>query len=211
MNRQGIANLLSIPQLEEDGYVIDYNTNRDWVVITPSGKRIVFQRDTGLCNRMPYIDMREHQDGIDMVNTVRKNFEGFTRKQVEKAVLAREVQAMVAVPTEAEFKKMVSSKSLSDCPVTVDDVANARAIFGPDRAGLRGKTVRQKPDRVEPEYTRIPRDFYELQKFVKLTADVMIVNGLPFLTTLSRNIRFGTVRIHICISSVKRQANLPAS
>ena len=32
LNRSGIANLLSIPQLEEDGYVIDYNTHRDWVV-----------------------------------------------------------------------------------------------------------------------------------------------------------------------------------
>ena len=28
LNRNGIANLLSIPQLEEDGYVIDYNTKR---------------------------------------------------------------------------------------------------------------------------------------------------------------------------------------
>ena len=35
LNKQGIANLLSIPQLEEDGYIVDYNTNRDWVVTTP--------------------------------------------------------------------------------------------------------------------------------------------------------------------------------
>ena len=35
INEQGIANLLSIPKLEKDGYVIDYNTNRDWVVPTP--------------------------------------------------------------------------------------------------------------------------------------------------------------------------------
>ena len=48
LNRNGIANLLSIPQLEEDGYVIDYNTRRDGVVTTPQGKSIVFKRDTGL-------------------------------------------------------------------------------------------------------------------------------------------------------------------
>ena len=34
LNTKGIANLLSIPQLEEDGYTVDYNTKRDWVVTT---------------------------------------------------------------------------------------------------------------------------------------------------------------------------------
>ena len=35
---ESIARLLSIPKLEKDGYVIDYNTNRDWVVATPECK-----------------------------------------------------------------------------------------------------------------------------------------------------------------------------
>ena len=35
LNELDIENLLSIPQLEKYGYVIDYNTNRDWVVTTP--------------------------------------------------------------------------------------------------------------------------------------------------------------------------------
>ena len=35
INEQGIANLLSIPQIEKDGYTIDYNTKRYWVVKTP--------------------------------------------------------------------------------------------------------------------------------------------------------------------------------
>jgi hypothetical protein len=70
LNRNGIANLLSISQLEEDGYVIDYNTKRDWVVTTPQGDEIRFKRDTGLCNRMPYIDLRESRAGVIMLETV---------------------------------------------------------------------------------------------------------------------------------------------
>ena len=58
---------------------------------------------------------------------------------------------------------------------------------------MRGKTVRQKPDRVETEETPIPRYFYGLHKFVTLTADVMFVNGVPFLVTLSCKIRLFTV------------------
>ena len=61
LNKKGIVNLLSVPQLEKDGFVIDYNTNRDWVVTTPTGEKILFKKDTGLCEGMPYIDMREHQ------------------------------------------------------------------------------------------------------------------------------------------------------
>ena len=45
---------------------------------------------------------------------------------------------------------------------------------------------------VPPEYLDIPRDYYRLHHFVTLTADIMFVNGLPFLTIMSRDVRFGT-------------------
>ena len=128
-------NLLSIPQLEEDGYVIDYNTKRDWIVTTPQGDEIRFKRDTGLCNRMLYIDLRESRAGVIMLETLQKNFEGFTKKQVKKAILAREAQAMVAHPPDEKFKQMVSHESLRNCSVKVDDITNAQIFFsltGPD-------------------------------------------------------------------------------
>ena len=39
----------------------------------------------------------------------------------------------------------------------------------------------------------IPRDSYVLHKFVTLVGDVMFVNNIPFLLTLSREFKFGTV------------------
>ena len=93
-----------------------------------------------------------------------------------------------------DIQQMRSSNSvIKNCPVTTWDIANATAIFGPNQAAMRGKTVRQKPDKVETEFIPIPRDFYELHKFVTLTADVMFVNGVAFLTTLSRKIRLFTI------------------
>ena len=47
LNKKGIENLLSIPQLEKDGYVVDYNTKRDWVVTTPSGKEFSLRETLG--------------------------------------------------------------------------------------------------------------------------------------------------------------------
>ena len=45
----GITNLLSIPQLEVDGFTIDYNTKHNWVVTTPNGEEILFKKETGKC------------------------------------------------------------------------------------------------------------------------------------------------------------------
>ena len=39
---------------------------------------------------------------------------------------------------------------------------------------------------------KIPKEFYQLHNSFTLTTDFMFVNGIPFLVTFSRNIRFIT-------------------
>jgi len=90
----------------------------------------------------------------------------------------------MAHPTNESFKQMINGKTIDNCPIVASDIVNARAIFGPNRPGLQGKTIRQRSEQIEPEYLGIPRDFYRLHHFVTLTADVMFVNGLAFFTTL---------------------------
>ncbi len=38
------------------------------------------------------------------------------------------------------------------------------------------------------DYVKIPRDLVDMHKYVTLVADVMFVNGLPFLVTSTRGI-----------------------
>ena len=45
---------------------------------------------------------------------------------------------------------------------------------------------------MDPEYTSILRDFYERHTFVTLVVDVMFVNGIVFLVTLSQDLRLFT-------------------
>ncbi len=59
--------------------MVDYNSNRNWVVKTPVGKTITFKHGKGFYHRMPYIDMNETQEGFAILQTVRKNFEGYTK------------------------------------------------------------------------------------------------------------------------------------
>ncbi len=56
-----IINLLLIPQFNENGYLIAYNTKCTWVVTTPQGKQILLNRDTSFCNMMPYINANEDE------------------------------------------------------------------------------------------------------------------------------------------------------
>ena len=61
------------------------HTDDDWKVTTPWGEVIVFKRDIGICNRTPYINLREHAEGLVMLETVEKDMEMFTKRENEKA------------------------------------------------------------------------------------------------------------------------------
>jgi hypothetical protein len=128
-----------------------------------------------------------------LMNTVRGNFEGYTLYEVERAGEARCIQGMIANPTEREFAGMVQKQLLTNCPVTIHDIDNANQIFGPDLANLMRKATRTKPERVRVEYVQIPWDFVQLQKYVMLVADVMFVNGLPFLVTSLQGLSLVTI------------------
>jgi hypothetical protein len=128
-----------------------------------------------------------------LVNTVRGNFEGYTCHEVKRAREAQCIQGMISNPTEREFAGMVHKQHLTNCPVTVRDVDNTNLIFGPDLANLRGKTTRTKLERVRVEYVQIPWDFVQLHKYITLVADVMFLNGLPFLVTSSRGLTLVTI------------------
>jgi hypothetical protein len=85
-----------------------------------------------------YHDVSDASSNIELmlVNTVRDNFEEYSRHEVEKAKEAQRIQGMIAHPTKREFAGMVREQLLTNCPVTVRDVDNDNQIFGPDLTNL---------------------------------------------------------------------------
>ena len=81
---------------------------------------------------------------------------------------------------------------IPNCPYTSKDVLLAAKIIGPDIGTLKGKTVRKRPVRVD-ENTFVDFPVPEQYRDVTLSMDVLHVNGVPFLATVSRHIRFGTI------------------
>ena len=98
-----------------------------------------------MCKGMPYLNVCGNHDAFLMIQTVREKFGMFTEKQVKKAIESRNMQSLFVHPNDERFKLLVSSKSLYNFSVVASDVTNARTLFGPNRPGLRGKIVRQRP------------------------------------------------------------------
>jgi hypothetical protein len=81
-----------------------------------------------------------------------------------------------------------------NCDVTRQDILNAEDIFGPDIGSLKGKTVRQASDQVlSSGLIPIPALIMDHYRKIILGVDVMKVNKMPFLVSISRAIKFGTV------------------
>jgi hypothetical protein len=184
----GIANVLLLNKAKQRHRVAYDSHDRSGVFQVHTEEEIVKfkQSDQGL----HYHDVSDENSNIEMMlmNTVRGNFEGYTRHDIKRAKEAQLIQGMIANPTEMEFAGMDRGRLLTNCPVTVCNVDNANRIFGPDLANLRGKTTRTKPVCIRVEYVQIPWDFVQLHKYVTLVANVMFVNGLPFLVTSSRGL-----------------------
>ena len=67
---------------------------------------------------------------------------------------------MISSPSKSDYKAMVNSNMIRNCPVTQYDVSNARNIFGPQFEGVHGKIMLSKPEQVVEEHVVIPRDFF---------------------------------------------------
>jgi hypothetical protein len=189
--RNGIANLLSLPQLEEDILSFSYQTGGKWFVTTPHGEVIIFHHKTdGICRGFPDLDMHSTA-AVATIQTIPQRYEGFTKRKVHDAIDLCKAQTMTGHPSDAQFNEMVKSKTIKNRPIKPKHIANAHAIFGSSITEVHGKTIHCKPERVEAEPWRIPDDLHQLHQFVVLTADVMFVNGIAFLTTLSQKTAAG--------------------
>ena len=88
---------------------------------------------------------------------------------------------------------MVRSNMIFNCPVTFGDVKNAKLVFGPDITLLKGKSVRHNTDCVVTDYVEILREIHELRKELEVLTDIMFINKLPFLVSISLRLKFTTI------------------
>lgn len=223
----GIANILSLARVKEHGYRVTYDSD--------GGNHFTVHKDDGTCrvfkesNRgLYYFDTNEdsehdddchHEDNMEydgtvMVNTVANKKSSYTNRAYSRAVTARNIQKMIGRPSTKEFIQIVERNLLPNCPVNRADIMAAEDIFGPDIGSLKGKTVRKSTEHVEIPSITIPSELMSRYCEVIIGADIMYVNKLPFMVTISRNIKFSTAELILdqkhetLLSSIKSVRNL---
>ena len=65
-------------------------------------------------------------------------------------------------------------------------------LYGPDVPTVKGKTTRQHPHKLVSNVVLIPHELCDTQCNVCFYIDIIYVNGMPFLTTISKNIKYCT-------------------
>ena len=126
------------------------------------------------------------------INTVKENEKYYTPRQKERAKRARELLHTLGCGTVNDLKVIIKTNMIKNNPVTVDDVAIAEQIFGPDVGLLKGKTVRTRMPEARQGIVEIPKELIKIHKCVDLCIDIIKVCGLWFLTTISKNLMYRT-------------------
>ena len=134
----------------------------------------------------------EQQQGTS--NTVAVNASGFTRCQCQDALQAHHLQNIVMHPGDRDMKEIVV-KHLHDCPVTGVDIDVAHALLGPNLGSLKGKTVQCPNPHVPMGIAGVPTSIMKHHQWVTIAIDIMFINAIQFLITISRNLHFGTVEV----------------
>jgi hypothetical protein len=124
------------------------------------------------------------ETAMTLVQTMQENYKGYTKREVLKAKKGHQGQAMIGNPSKGDYRGLVSSNMISNCPIATTNITNAHAIFGPDLASVRGKSVRWTPAPVVADHVAVPRVVVERNKVVTMVADIFFVDGMPFLVTL---------------------------
>ena len=181
---------MSLAELEDHPtYKLDYIKERKCFRVTDkqSGQTYDFERKSG--GRLYIYTPNQH---ASQVQTVREMKKQFSKRENRNADRAKDLMALLNYPSAQDLKTIIRTNALLNNPVRVEDVDIMEKIYGKDLASLKGKTTRSKHVKETARIVPIPAVLLEENKDVLLYADIMYVNGLTFLTTISEKIQFRT-------------------
>ena len=118
----------------------------------------------------------------------------YTRREQSMANKARILYRQNPFTSPQRFINLLHMRYFRNCPVTSADAKRAIHIWGKDIAYISGKTTRRSPEHVEAiPPVPLPTTISDLHRNVTLCVDFFYVQGLVFLLSVSRGLKFHTV------------------
>jgi hypothetical protein len=162
---------------KEDAFIVHMNDNTLKFECNPKGLYTYKVSDE-------YLKKQSH-----LINTVKENRVGYTQRQFEQAKRAQELYHNVGTPTIESFKALIKM-TIKNCPVTTEEVNNAKKNFGTNMSSLRGELTRRKSTPVREDGIEIPEELILQNREIDLCIDIMYVNECGFMTTIDQTIQF---------------------
>jgi len=181
---------VSQANIEDRGYKVEYDSTKHQYSVTGDKGTIYFNKSPEGLYMMP---LKQYTKGVTLVETVEDKKVGFSKRQIERANTARKLYEMIGFPSVRDYKTIIQMNSIRNCPVTIDDIKTCEKIYGPNISALKGKSVRTKPKVVVKDYIDITKELKIRNQEVELCADVMYIQRITLLVTISKNIKFLTV------------------
>jgi hypothetical protein len=177
-------------------HLVTYNSKSEqaFIVHLPN-KQVKFKRSSnGFYYYNPPHNTKQQETCATNIpmEIVKENMKMLTNRQVERTKLTRTIYHALGTSSVHDFKMIVTTNTIKNLPITLEDIKTSEIIFGQGIGSLKGKTVRKKPLPVASNYIEIPKELINNHHDVTLCIDIMNINGLAFLTTISRKIMYRT-------------------
>lgn len=130
----------------------------------------------------------------DAIDTVTNSKNNFSKRDQSKASRVRRFQHVAAHPSDETLIYSAMTNGIKNNPITKRDIAMALEMLGKSRYSVQGKTVRHQPDAIDTEAISVPTKILDYYTSVTLSIDVMHVNKVPLLVSISEHIHYGTVK-----------------
>ena len=124
------------------------------------------------------------------VQAVDRNSVQFLTEEVTCANNARSLCKRIRLQYLRKFFKWLNEGQIRNTELVSKDVRRAKNIHGYNIAKLRGIFKRSKSSGVSPSNFEVPKSLIEEHKRVRVFIDIMHVNNLLFLHTVSEGIIF---------------------
>jgi hypothetical protein len=150
LHKDGVANLLSLTLLSKSHRVfLDTSIDSDFYVYNDKDEYIRFQHEP---NGLYCLHVDDGSSPATLLTTVDKEKKKFSALDVKRATLARYIQDCSCLPSDEDFANGQETGGIKDCGVSRRNINIAKAIFGPNKHLVEGKTVQR----------HMPRDDYVL-------------------------------------------------
>jgi len=196
------ANVLSLHNIAKH-FTITYNSSEEnamrlyfdeqrHISFSPSSHNGLFYYDTSVHN-----PLQQHGDRttFNFVTTVADKKAAYTQRGIKDAQLARKIQNIMMRPNTRKFMELVSRNFIRNCPITRRHIQAAKDIYGPNIGSLRGRTPRQNVGHIAAYIDPVPPEILITHGNVVLAIDIMFINKVAFLITISRGLHIGTITV----------------